>query len=237
MNWPVFALVTYVFFLALLLAALILRSLRDTKGRYQKLLEEKEQKLMAMQLDLEDTLEALQAQAAVLETEWGAAQRRSQDSLVSVQQRLLEIQGGLSGLQGRIARLERAPGPQAAEPALAVRQAELVPPQPAQREGPVPDSSGVDSPGVDSPGVGSPGVDRSGVERPGLENFDPERFGAEDATELEQPRQRALSLLQSGMSVAQVSRELGCSFTEATLLFDQWRRGYLREELEEGPPA
>ena len=72
---------------------------------------------------------------------------------------------------------------------------------------------------------------------PGLESYDPERFGAEDAAELEQPRQRALSLLQSGMSVAQVSRELGCSFTEATLLFDQWRRGYLREELEEGPQA
>ena len=83
-NWPVFALVTYVFFLALLLTALILRSLRDTKGRYQKLLEEKEQKLTAMQLDLEDILEALQAQAAVLETDWGAAQRHSQDSLVSV---------------------------------------------------------------------------------------------------------------------------------------------------------
>ncbi len=216
-NWPVFALVTYVFFLALLLTALILRSLRDTKGRYQKLLEEKEQKLTAMQLDLEDILEALQAQAAVLETDWGAAQRHSQDSLVSVQQRLLEIQGGLSGLQGRIARLERAPWPQAAEPALAVRRAELTPPQPAPQEGLVSQSPGLES--------------------PGLESHELARFGAEDEAGQEQPRQRALSLLQSGMSVTQVSRELGCSFTEATLLFDQWRRGYLREELEEGPPA
>lgn len=221
-NWPVFALVTYVFFLALLLTALILRSLRDTKGRYQKLLEEKEQKLTAMQLDLEDILEALQAQAAVLETDWGAAQRHSQDSLVSVQQRLLEIQGGLSGLQGRIARLERAPWPQAAEPALAVRWAELTPPQPAPQEGLVPQSPGLESPGLESPG---------------LESHELARFGAEDEAGQEQPRQRALSLLQSGMSVTQVSRELGCSFTEATLLFDQWRRGYLREELEEGPPA
>lgn len=222
-NWPVFALVTYIFLLVLFLAALILRSLRDTKGRYQKLLEEKEHKLTAMQLDLEDTLEALQAQAAVLEAEWGAAQRRSQDSLVSVQQRLLEIQGGLSGLQGRIARLESsAPRPQAAEPALAVSQAELVFPQPAPRESPMPESFELEN---------------SELENSGAERREAERFGAEDEAGQEQPRQRALSLLQSGMSVAQVSRQLGCSFTEATLLFDQWRRGYLREELEEGPQA
>lgn len=199
MDWPVFALITYVFLLALLLAGIILRSLQTTKGQYQKRLEEKEEKLIAMQMDLEDILEGLQAQAALLENEWSTAQRHSQDSLLSVQDRLLEMQGTVAGLQSRVYRLEqeaRDPLAGAVEAWDPLLGAETIPmwPQawPAQAHA--------------------------------------EAF----AQEKEPPRQRALALLQCGMTIAQVSREMGFSKTEATLLYSQWQRGFLKEDLAYG---
>lgn len=199
MDWPVFALITYAFLLALLLAGFILRSLKAAKGQYQRLLEEKEQKLLAMQMDMEDILEGLQAQAALLENEWSAAQRHSQDSLLTVQDRLLELQGTIAGLQSRIYRLEREPRDHLAGavegwgPFLGAEPAPLWP------EARLPE----------------------------------EDAGARG--EREPPRQRALALLQRGMSIAQVSREMGFSKTEATLLYNQWQRGFLKEDLAYGP--
>ena len=226
MDWPIFALITYVFLLVLLLTVLILRSLRDTKGRYQKFLEEKEQKLTAMQLDLEETLEALQAQATMLETQLSTAQHRSADTLVSVQNRLLEIQGVLTGLQGRVSRLENTqrqqadPASQAPNTAITTKEVQPIPIAPAQN------------------------TQQQAI--PGLESFEMEspegqvlvqdgEMGARGLDEQERPRRRALALLQSGMSVADVSRELGCSLTEVTLLFEQWRRGYIKNGIEEEP--
>jgi hypothetical protein len=43
---------------------------------------------------------------------------------------------------------------------------------------------------------------------------------------------RAIALFQSGMGVAQVSRELNCSGTEVTLLYSQWRKGRLPKGLQ-----
>lgn len=229
MDWPGFALVTYTFFLALLLAGIILRSLRETKGRYQRLLEEKEKRLAAMQMDAEDTLETLQDQAAALEAEWSAAQRRAQESTLAVQQRLLEIQGALVSLQSRLSRLEQAPRQQAAaraaEPFLSGRP-EAACGEPSEMEPP----RSLRTQNKAAPEEKSPEENGSGEKAPGERNPCPK-----GSPEREPPRQRALALLQSGMSIAQVSREMGCSWTEATLLYSQWRRGYLKEDMEDGP--
>ncbi|MEA5058893.1 MAG: hypothetical protein VB049_02480 [Candidatus Pelethousia sp.] len=219
MDWPSLALVTYAFLLALLLTGIILRSLRETKGRYQKILEEKEQMLAAMQLDAEDTLEALEMQAVALETEWNEAGKRGQNSVLAVQQRLLELQGALVSVQARLSRLEQAtarlPAEHTTEDFLAAKHAET--------------------------NVASAAPDKPAPEEILEDAYTAQKEPAEDGSEPpasaepEPPRQRALALLQKGWGIAQVSRELGCSRTEATLLYSQWRRGYLKENMANSP--
>lgn len=216
MNWPSFALITYGFLLALLLAGIILRSMRETKRRYQRALEEKEQKLAAMQMDLEDTMMALEEQTAVLETQGSMAKKQGENSLLSVQQRLMDFQGMLVNLQIRLACLEQAACYKAAGQTdpneKACGDPLLMPEQPRGIQGTTVKQK------------------ESGALRPPT---------ADLVCPLEEnlPRQQAVVLLQRGMTVAQVSRELKCSWTEATLLYSQWRRGCLKADLESGRRA
>lgn len=202
MDWPVFALITYAFALALLLAAVILRSLRGNKARYQRLLEEKEQRLAAMQLDVEETLETLGEQAAALEMALGEAGRREQTSSLALQQRLLEMQGAVVAVQARLLRLEQrldalaggsgqAAGPFQGAPAASEPAAPPDPPAPPPEPEP------------------------------------PNRVADGGAARWQRS---AVALFERGEGVAQVSRLLGCSCVEAAMLQSQWEKGYLRED-------
>ena len=210
-DWPGFALITYAFLLVLLLAGIILRSLRTTKGHYQNILEEKEQKLVAMQMDLEDTLEAIEEQAAAFEALRSAAVRQGEDSQRSVQQRLMEFQEVLGNLQIRLSRLEQTPRYQSVGQAGMAQEAcgdKLGAPEPPRK-------------------ILS---EAKAVQKKSTEPCP----CAADFSERTLPRQRAMVLLKRGMTIDQVSRELRCSWTEATLLYSQWRRGCLKEDLEAG---
>lgn len=203
MDWPVFALITYAFALALLLAAVILHSLRENKGRYQRLLEEKEQRLAAMQMDVEETLETLGEQAAALEMALGDAGRRERANSLALQQRLMEMQGAVVAVQARLLRLEQgmeALGGRAGQAAAPPREEPeaLDPPAPADPT----DGSGPQA----SPCCQGPGEAEGQWQR------------------------RAVALFERGEGVAQVSRLLGCSCVEAAMLQNQWEKGYLRED-------
>jgi len=108
MDWPSIALITYVFLLVLLLTVLILRSRRNTKTRYLRLLEEKEQELTATQIDLEEMLQSLTDQASDMEARWGYLMRQEQENAAAVQERIVELQGNMMELQSRLLQLERA---------------------------------------------------------------------------------------------------------------------------------
>ncbi len=214
MNWPNFALITYGFLLLLLLVGIILRSMRETKRRYQRILEEKEQKLAAIQMDLEDTMMALEEQEAALEAQGSMAKKQGENSLLAVQQRLMDLQGMLLSLQIRLECLEQAACHKAAEQTGPNEKAcsdPLVMPQQPRK---IPSGTIVKQ---NKPRELCPCT--------------------ADPMEATLPKQRAVALLQRGMTVAQVSRELKCSWTEVALLYAQWRKGCLQEDLDIGRRA
>ena len=198
MDWPSFALLTYGFILAALLAAMILRGLRSAKGRYQRILEEKEQNLAAMQLEMEETMETLARQAAALEVALEEASQREHTASLAWQQRLLELQGGVVAVQSRLLQLEQRVD--------TLDDMDMAPDSSAEDGLPAPEVPAPEAAFAPAPGAPPDG---------------------EQQADSSNRRQKAYALFASGEDAASVSRALGCSCVEAAMLRSQWEKGYL----------
>lgn len=106
MDWPTFALITYAFFLLLTLVLFWAIAQRRTRAKYEKRLEEKEQKLLRMQIDLEETLEALDAYAGQMRTEWESAEKQGSEQILRIQKHELKTSSMLMECKSRITALE-----------------------------------------------------------------------------------------------------------------------------------
>lgn len=240
MDWPAFALISYAFVLALLLVVLILRGSRQNKSRYQHILEEKERKLAAMQIDLEETLEALEAQAnaagaqGALKTE---ADAKMVKTVQALQTHMLGLQSTVMELQFRLTRLERAVRGMDRQPAEAAENREDADPVPATQTQATQDGG--------APGDGGraltaaaavPEAGQQAPFRPGARTdreTDAEKSGA--GAEGAALHRRVCALLDEGWSVQKISQALGRSSMEISMLENRWRRGYRPEGASEAP--
>lgn len=229
MDWPGMLLITYAFGLALLLTVIILRSTVASKGRYQKMLDEKEQKLAAMQLDTEESLEVLGEQAAALEQLLNEARRQEREASLATNQRLLELQGAVVSLQSRLLRLEQ--GMEELKRAAAAR------PEPAPQPEPAPEPPVQATPAAPEPAPVQPAPEA--VAEPPAPPKRPRGRPRKAAPPPEPPapvqeepqpdlHQQAKVIFEAGLGAGDVSRQLGCSIVEASMMYNQWEKGYLQ---------
>lgn len=106
MNWPMFAIITYSFVLVLIVVLIILRSRRKIRSQYAQVLEEKEVKLARMQLDMEETMVALDAYAEQLREDWKRLQREDQEGFQRLHKREMDLEAGMLSLRARVTALE-----------------------------------------------------------------------------------------------------------------------------------
>lgn len=274
MDWPSMILITYAFLLALLLAVLIMRSVNSSRRRYQKLLEEKEQRLSAIQLDLEETMDSLGDQAAALELTLQEADRRENAANQALQQRLLEVQGAVVSAQSRLMRLEqgmeemrRAAALPAGGIEISAEDPEALPELPQSREEVVERQD--DAPEEQPRETGADEMPPQEAEKPeGQESEKPVRekkprrkkaekqeekkleqaAQAMESAEAEQEAEQApeaegqeweddgirkmlVTLFEHGGTVAEAARAAGCSSVEASMIYNQWKRGYFSQNV------
>lgn len=113
MDWTIIVSATYVFALALVLLLIFLRSNRKTKEKYAELLEEKEQRLSRMQIDVEDTMKALEDYAEDVHKDWDGLRSTGHEDYLDMQEQtvklgasFVELQSQISALSMRISRME-----------------------------------------------------------------------------------------------------------------------------------
>ena len=248
MDWPAFALISYAFVLALLLVVLILRGSRQNKSRYQHILEEKERKLAAMQIDLEETMEALEAQAnaagaqGALKTE---ADAKMVKTVQALQTHMLGLQSTVMELQFRLTRLERAVRGMDRQPAVAAENREDADSVPATQTQATQDGGAPgDGDRALTAATAAPEAGQQAPFRPRARTdreTDAEKSGAGAAaqapvgTEGAALHRRVCALLDEGWSVQKISQALGRSSMEISMLENRWRRGYRPEGASEAP--
>ena len=106
MDWATVALITYGFLLALVLALIVVLGQRHTKKRYTLILEEREQKIARLQIELDDTMQALESYSEELRKEWAGMQKQEQEVMLFLHKRYLEIDAMLRVVDARLNSLE-----------------------------------------------------------------------------------------------------------------------------------